>query len=98
MMTTESCPLSDVLDPELGLIPSDGEVRIVGPWEAFSTRLRRCWADWCQRRVVMLDGCVNLGITTDEAAITDRALYLRSLDEAIENLLELADAQAALTA
>jgi hypothetical protein len=46
----------------------------------------------------MLDGCVNLGITTDEAAITDRALYLRSLDEAIENLLELADAQAALTA
>jgi hypothetical protein len=43
------------------------------------------------------DGCVNLGITTDEEAVSDRELFLRCLDEAIAELLTLA-APAALTA
>ncbi len=44
------------------------------------------------------DGSINLGITTDEAAVTDRALFLRCLDEAIESMLALAETPAALTA
>jgi WS/DGAT/MGAT family acyltransferase len=44
------------------------------------------------------DGSVNLGITTDEAAITDRALFMRCLDEAIADLLAITDYAAALTA
>ncbi len=44
------------------------------------------------------DGSINLGITTDEAAVTDRELFLRCLDEAIESMLALAETPAALTA
>jgi hypothetical protein len=33
------------------------------------------------------DGTVNLGITIDEAAITDRHRFLRCLDEAIADLI-----------
>lgn len=48
--------------------------------------------------VFSYDGTVNLGITADEAAVTDRALFLRCVDEAIDDLLELAEPTAALTA
>jgi WS/DGAT/MGAT family acyltransferase len=34
------------------------------------------------------DGKVNLGITTDEAAVTDRALFLRCIDEALASIVE----------
>jgi WS/DGAT/MGAT family acyltransferase len=44
------------------------------------------------------DGSVNLGITTDEAAVTDRELFLRCLDEAIAELLVINDQAVALTA
>jgi WS/DGAT/MGAT family acyltransferase len=44
------------------------------------------------------DGCVNLGITTDEAAVTDRALFLRCLDAAVDDLLALSADRPALTA
>jgi hypothetical protein len=40
------------------------------------------------------DGTVNLGITTDEAAITDRELFLRCLDDAIADMLALAESAA----
>jgi hypothetical protein len=43
-------------------------------------------------------GAVNLGITTDEAAVTDRELFLRCLDQAIAEMLELDERPAALTA
>jgi hypothetical protein len=43
------------------------------------------------------DGQVNLGITTDEAAVTDREVFLRCLDDAIEDMLTTSRA-AALTA
>jgi diacylglycerol O-acyltransferase len=35
-------------------------------------------------------GAVTLGITTDEAAVTDRELFLRCLDQAIAEMLEFA--------
>jgi hypothetical protein len=44
------------------------------------------------------DGAVTLGITTDEAAVTDRELFLRCLDQAIAEMLELAERAAAQTA
>jgi WS/DGAT C-terminal domain len=44
------------------------------------------------------DGAVNLGFTTDEAAVTDRELFLRCLDQTIAEMLELAERAAALTA
>ena len=44
------------------------------------------------------DGAVNLGITTEEAAVTGRELFLRCLDQAIAVMLELAERAAALTA
>ena len=44
------------------------------------------------------DGAVNLGCTTDEAAVTDRELFLRCVDQAIAEMLELAERAAALTA
>jgi WS/DGAT/MGAT family acyltransferase len=34
------------------------------------------------------DGTVNLGITTDEAAVTDRLLFLRCLDDAIDAVVD----------
>lgn len=34
------------------------------------------------------DGNVNLGITTDDAAVTDRALFLRCIDQALASILD----------
>ena len=44
------------------------------------------------------DGAVSLGITADEAAVTSRELFLRCLDQAIAEMLELGERAAALTA
>jgi WS/DGAT/MGAT family acyltransferase len=44
------------------------------------------------------DGNVNLGITTDEAAVTDRALFLNCLDEAVDAMLAVNARAAAMSA
>ena len=49
-------------------------------------------------RAFSYDGEVNLGITTDEAAVGDRELLLRCLDQAIAEMLEPAERTAELTA
>ena len=50
-----------------------------------------------QHHAVGYDGAVNLGVPTDEAVVTDRELFLRCFDQAIAEMLELAERAAALT-